>query len=129
MDINSTGFEMTEIVGGLIAIVASYAYGRKKFSFDNLEIAKSDTERELITLLREQIKSSVEDLSDLKNKYNELEQKCILIGRERDEAIQENQLKISDLSMYQNKIENLEVIIKKLTDALEATSAELNNED
>ena len=101
MDINSTGFEITEIIGGLIAIVASYAYGRKKFSFDNLEIAKSDTERELITLLREQIKSSVEDLSDLKNKYNELEEKRIELSLRKNKI--EKDMLLFELDMIKSK--------------------------
>lgn len=127
MDLN-TAFDMKEIIGGIIAAGAAYAYARKKFSFDNLEITKSNTERELIVLLREQIKASNEDLIDLRNKYNELEEKTKLIGKERDEAIQENVLAKADLKRYENKIKNLEEIIDRLTDALEFTSARLNNE-
>ena len=38
-------------------------------NFDNLEITKSNTERELIELLREQIKASNEDLTTFRTKY------------------------------------------------------------
>lgn len=121
-------FDMKEIIGGFIAIVISYAYARKKFSFDNLEITKSDTERDLIVLLREQIKSSNDDLTAMREKYNELEERSRIIGKERDEAIQENELTKEDLKRYSAKIQNLEEIINRLTDALEVTSARLNNE-
>lgn len=127
MDLN-TAFDMKEIIGGIIAAGGIYAYARKKFSFDNLEITKSNTERELIVLLREQIKASNEDLIALRAKYNELEEKTKLIGKERDEAIQETVLAKADLKRYENKIKNLEEIIDRLTDALEFTSARLNNE-
>lgn len=124
----STTFEIKEIIGGVIAVAASYALARKKFSFDNLEITKSDTERELIVLLREQIKTSNDDLIAMKQKYNDLEDRTKVIGKERDEAIQLHELAQADLRRYENKIRNLEEIINRLTDALEVTSAKLNNE-
>lgn len=127
MDLIST-FELKEIIAGLIGVAGIYAYARKKYSFDNLEITKSNTERELIELLREQIKVSNKDLSLSRSKYNDLERRSQIIGKERDEALQEIELTKEDIKRYDNKIKNLEEIIDRLTDALETTLTSLNNE-
>lgn len=127
MDLGTT-FSLQEIVAGLIGAAGIYTYARKKYSFDNLEITKSNTERELIELLREQIKASHDDLTALREKYNELENRSKIIGKERDEAIQETEIAKQDLQRYATKIQNLEEIINRLTDALEFTTTRLNNE-
>lgn len=127
MDLGTT-FDMKEIIAGLIGAAGIYAYARKKYSFDNLEITKSNTERELIELLREQIKASSEDLTAFRTKYNDLEERTQIIGKERDEALQEIEIVKADLKRYESKIKNLEEIIDRLTDALETTLARLNSE-
>ena len=115
----------TELIGGIVALIAGVAYARKKFSFDNLEITKSETERELITILREQMQSLDDDLSALRERYNQLNDKTHAIGRERDEAIQERDMIKSDLARCELKITSLEHIVNSLTDALEFASTEL----
>ena len=127
MDLGTT-FDIKEIIAGLIGAAGIYAYVRKKYSFDNLEITKSNTERELIELLREQIKASNEDLTTFRTKYNDLEERTQIIGKERDEALQEIEIVKADLKRYETKIKNLEEIIDRLTDALETTLARLNSE-
>lgn len=125
MDLGTT-LDVKEIFAGLATAAGLYIVIRKKFSFDNLEISKSDAERELIELLREQVKSSNEDLIALKTRYNELEEKLQFIGKERDESRQETSILKSDLKRYENKIKNLEEIIDRLNDALKHTLEQLN---
>lgn len=125
MDLGTT-LDVKEIFAGLATAAGLYIVIRKKFSFDNLEISKSDAERELIELLREQVKSSNEDLIALKTRYNELEEKLQFIGKERDESRQETSILKSDLKRYDNKIKNLEEIIDRLNDALKHTLEQLN---
>lgn len=127
MDLGTT-LDVKEIFAGLATAAGLYIVIRKKFSFDNLEISKSDAERELIELLREQVKSSNEDLIALKTRYNELEEKLQFIGKERDESRQETSILKSDLKRYENKIKNLEEIIDRLNDALKHTLEQLNAE-
>lgn len=123
-----TSFELKDIIGSLIGAGGLYFVLRKKFSFDNLEITKSDTERELIELLREQVKLSSSDLSELRTKFDTLEERSKILGKERDEAIQEVALVQSDITRCESKIRSLEEIIERLTDALEVASARLNGE-
>ena len=125
MDLGTT-LDVKEIFAGLATAAGLYIVIRKKFSFDNLEISKSDAERELIELLCEQVKSSNEDLIALKTRYNELEEKLQFIGKERDESRQETSILKSDLKRYDNKIKNLEEIIDRLNDALKHTLEQLN---
>lgn len=127
MDLGTT-LDVKEIFAGLATAAGLYIVIRKKFSFDNLEISKSDAERELIELLREQVKSSNEDLIALKTRYNELEEKLQFIGKERDESRQETSILKNDLKRYENKIKNLEEIIDRLNDALKHTLEQLNAE-
>lgn len=127
MDLGTT-LDVKEIIAGLATAAGLYIVIRKKFSFDNLEISKSDAERELIELLREQVKSSNEDLIALKTRYNDLEEKLQFIGKERDESRQETSILKSDLKRYENKIKNLEEIIDRLNDALKHTLEQLNAE-
>lgn len=127
MDLGTT-LDVKEIFAGLATAAGLYIVIRKKFSFDNLEISKSDAERELIELLREQVKTSNDDLLALKAKYNELEEKIQFIGKERDESRQDASALRDDLKRYENKIKNLEEIIDRLNDALNSTLEQLNEE-
>lgn len=129
MDIGSLSLKAEEIIGGLVAIIIGVGWVRKKFSFDNLEITKSNTERELIDILRNQIISSSNDVTEIKNQFNDLEKKSKEIGRERDEALKDNELYKDDIKRLDNKITILEGIIHRLTDALEITSAKLNEDN
>lgn len=129
MDISTLGLKAEEIIGGIIAIIIGVGWARKKFSFDNLEITKSNTERELIEILRTQIITSSNDVTEIKNQFNELEKKTKDIARERDEALKDNDLYKEDIKRLENKITILEGIIQRLTDALEITSAKLNDSD
>lgn len=129
MDISTLGLKAEEIIGGIIAIIIGVGWARKKFSFDNLEITKSNTERELIEILRTQIIASSNDVTEIKNQFNELEKKTKDIARERDEALKDNDLYKEDIKRLENKITILEGIIQRLTDALEITSAKLNDSD
>lgn len=129
MDISTLGLKAEEIIGGIVAIIIGVGWARKKFSFDNLEITKSNTERELIEILRTQIIASSNDVTEIKNQFNELEKKTKDIARERDEALKDNDLYKEDIKRLENKITILEGIIQRLTDALEITSAKLNDSD
>lgn len=127
MDIGN--FNIGEIITGIVALLAGAAYARKQFSSDNLDITRTNTERELIQLLRDQIKISSEELIDLKEKYKDLEANIKLIAIERDEAIKEVSIYSDDITRYENRTKVLEGIVERLTDALEIASANLGNEE
>lgn len=128
MDINNLSIQLEQLVGGIVALVIGFGWLRKKFSFDNLEITKSNTERDLIELLREQVSVSSKDFTDLKEKLSELEKTSKDIGRQRDEALKYNEIALKDIQRLENKIKIYEGIINRLTEALEITSEQLNNE-
>lgn len=128
MDINNLSIQLEQLVGGIVALVIGFGWLRKKFSFDNLEITKSNTERDLIELLREQVSVSSKDFNDLKEKLSELEKTSKDIGRQRDEALKYNEIALKDIQRLENKIKIYEGIINRLTEALEITSEQLNNE-
>lgn len=128
MDINNLSIQLEQLVGGIVALVIGFGWLRKKFSFDNLEITKSNTERDLIELLREQVSVSSKDFTDLKEKLSELEKTSKDIGRQRDEALKYNEIALKDIQRLENKIKIYEGIINRLTEALEITSEQLINE-
>lgn len=124
-----SGFNTGEILTGLIAIAAGAAYARKQFSSDNLEITKSDTERELIQLLREQITLTASELTLLKEKHKELEENVKTIAIERDEAIKDVQIYKDDITRHENRVIVLENLVDRLTDALEIASANIDTDN
>ena len=124
-----SGFNTGEIITGLIAIVAGAAYARKQFSSDNLEITKSNTERELIQLLREQITLTASELTLLKEKHKELEENVKTIAIERDEAIKDVQIYKDDITRHENRVTVLENLVDRLTDALEIASANIDTDN
>ena len=126
MDIGN--FNIGEIITGIVALLAGAAYARKQFSSDNLDITRSNTERELIQLLRDQIKITSDELTELKTKHKELETNIKTVAIERDEALKEVSIYIDDITRYENRTKVLEGIVERLTDALEIASANLGNE-
>lgn len=126
MDLNNLKIE--EILAGIATIIVGFSYLRKKFTFDNLEIAKSEAERELVQILREQVAIANTEIIDLKKRYEEMEKNARTIAVERDEALKEITIYKDDILRLDNKIKVLEGIISRLTDALEITSEKLDNE-
>lgn len=124
-----TGGVIKEVGIGIFGIIIAFGYFAKKFSFDKLEISRSDAERQLIEMLRDEVKRGSTELTSLKEKYNLLEDKAKTIANERDEGIRDIEILNDDIKRLNDKIIVLEGIIDRLTDALEITSARLNSDN
>lgn len=128
MDFNELGTNLGQLIGGFIALIIGIGWFKKQMSQDKLDVTKSNTERELIELLRDQVKVSSSDFDDLKEKYKELEKNIKITGRERDEALKELDISKDDVTRLENKNVILEGIIVRLNDALKIASDNLNSD-
>lgn len=116
------------IVLGIASIVVSYGVISKKLFQDQLDVTKSATERELITLLREELQRLNDELTKLKTDHITLEKKLRKTSNERDDAIREKEIALNDKKRLEQRITDLDVIVNKLTTALDIASAKFNDD-
>lgn len=128
MDLSNLDLGVGEIISGIVAMVLGAGWMQKKYSFDKLDITKSATERELIELVREELARLKHEAKLMKEKYDELEELSKKVGLERDELSQKNKLYEDDIIRLKDKINIMDGIINRLTEALQITSNKLDDD-